>query len=136
MKIRIEWDVAWRIFDHVNENNDTSKHIDLNCLDVNEAISIAKQQIYEVAINLRPFNQNAFCCSGGNVLTGEGSEYQVLSIQCAEDHIVPDGKTKNNAILKMVSNELKLDHYYLPQALTILVKIDRNTINNSAIKDW
>ena len=43
MKIRIEWDVAWRIFDHVNENNDTNKHIDLNCLDINEAISITKQ---------------------------------------------------------------------------------------------
>lgn len=37
MKIRIEWDVAWRIFDHVNENNDTDKVIDLNCLDINEA---------------------------------------------------------------------------------------------------
>jgi hypothetical protein len=42
MKIRIEWDVAWRIFDHVNENNDTSKLIDLNCLDINEAQNIAK----------------------------------------------------------------------------------------------
>ena len=37
MKIRIEWDVAWKIFDHVNEGNDTKKFIDLNCLDVNEA---------------------------------------------------------------------------------------------------
>ena len=43
MKVRIEWDVAWRIFDHVNEDNDTLKHIDLNCLDVNEALSITKQ---------------------------------------------------------------------------------------------
>lgn len=43
MKIRIEWDVAWKIFDHVNENNDTSKVIDLNCLDINEAQSITKQ---------------------------------------------------------------------------------------------
>ena len=66
MKIRIEWDVAWRIFDHVNENNDTQKHIDLNCLDVNEAMSIAKQQIYEIASNLEP-SGHAFCggCSGG-----------------------------------------------------------------------
>lgn len=37
MKIRIEWDVAWRIFDHVNENNDTDSVIDLNCLDIDEA---------------------------------------------------------------------------------------------------
>jgi len=43
MKLRIEWDVAWRIFDHVNENNDTTRHIDLNCLDIFEAESITKQ---------------------------------------------------------------------------------------------
>ena len=80
MKIRIEWDVAWRIFDHVNENNDTQKHIDLNCLDVNEAMSIAKQQIYEIASNLKP-SGHAFCggCSGGKSF-GEGSDYQVLSV--------------------------------------------------------
>ena len=138
MKIRIEWDVAWRIFDHVNESNDSSKHIDLNCLDVNEAMSIVKQQIYEIAQNLKPSNSGAFCggCNGGYVLSGEGTDYQVLSVQCAEDHMVIDGKNKTNGILKMVSNELRLDHYYLPSALTILVKIDKNTINNSALKDW
>lgn len=30
----INYDVAWQIFDEVNENNDTEKLIDLNCLDV------------------------------------------------------------------------------------------------------
>lgn len=49
MKIRIEWDIAWRIFDHVNENNDTINVIDLNCLDINEASNITKQCIIEVA---------------------------------------------------------------------------------------
>ena len=43
MKIGIEWDIAWRIFDTVNANNDTSRYIDLNCLDVNEACYITKQ---------------------------------------------------------------------------------------------
>lgn len=42
-KITIEWDVAWQIFDEVNENNDITKHIDLNCLDINEAVNITKQ---------------------------------------------------------------------------------------------
>ena len=42
MKIAIEWDIAWRIFDTVNKNNDTKKNIDLNCLDINEACSISK----------------------------------------------------------------------------------------------
>ena len=74
MKIRIEWDVAWRIFDHVNENNDIKKHIDLNCLDVNEAMSIAKQQIYEIASSLRINRQATFCCSGGPI-AGEGVDY-------------------------------------------------------------
>ena len=43
MTISIEWDIAWRIFDQVNVNNDLKKHIDLNCLDINEASSIIKQ---------------------------------------------------------------------------------------------
>ena len=67
MKIRIEWDVAWRIFDHVNENNDSKKHIDLNCLDINEAISITKQQIYDVAQKLKPLTKKKSLfasCSG------------------------------------------------------------------------
>jgi len=69
MKMRIEWDVAWRIFDHVNEDNDTSRHIDLHCLDVNEAESISKQQIYECARNVQNegqggiFSMNLFCMS-------------------------------------------------------------------------
>ena len=42
MRIRIEWDIAWKIFDHVNEDNDTKLQIDLNCLDINEACSITK----------------------------------------------------------------------------------------------
>jgi len=49
MRIRIEWDIAWKIFDHVNKENDTKLQIDLNCLDINEACSIAKQCIYEAA---------------------------------------------------------------------------------------
>ena len=52
MKIRIEWDVAWKLFDHVNETNDTSKFIDLNCLDIQEAQNITKQQIFEIAKNI------------------------------------------------------------------------------------
>ena len=48
-KTRIEWDVAWRVFDKVNQYNNTMKHIDLNCLDVHEACSITKQHIFEIA---------------------------------------------------------------------------------------
>ena len=52
MRIRIEWDIAWKIFDKVNENNDILKNIDLNCLDVNEATYIMKEQIRETAKEL------------------------------------------------------------------------------------
>lgn len=52
LKIRIEWDIAWQIFDKVNENNDILKNIDLNCLDVNEAIYIMKESIRETAKEL------------------------------------------------------------------------------------
>jgi len=52
MRIRIEWDIAWQIFDKVNEKNDILKNIDLNCLDVNEAIYIMKEQIRETAKEL------------------------------------------------------------------------------------
>ena len=80
MKVRIEWDVAWRIFDHVNENNDIKKHIDLNCLDFNEAISIAKQHIYEIALNLKPYKPSVLCNCSGTPMSGEGVDYQVLTI--------------------------------------------------------
>ena len=107
MKIRIEWDVAWRIFDHVNENNDSKKHIDLNCLDINEAISITKQQIYDGAQKLKPLTKKKglFASCSGEAQLMEGKDYQVLSVQCADDHFVSerkDSKHKTNAILKMI----------------------------------
>ena len=89
MKLRIEWDVAWRIFDHVNENNDISRTIDLNCLDIFEAESITKQQIYESARNVQN-NQgggifsNLFCMSNPRPSYIE----KVLSIRCAAHHMI------------------------------------------------
>ena len=38
----INYDVAWQIFDEVNELNDTEKIVDLNCLDVMDAQAITK----------------------------------------------------------------------------------------------
>ena len=32
MKLQIDFDIAWQIFDEVNLNNDTDKLVDLNCL--------------------------------------------------------------------------------------------------------
>lgn len=59
-KIRIEWDVAWRIFDHVNEYIDIDDFIDINCLDVLEAQNITKQKVYEVARSLQTGGGSTF----------------------------------------------------------------------------
>ena len=49
MRQKIKFDVAWQIFDEVNEDNDTLKFCDLSCLDFEDAVIIAKQKIYELA---------------------------------------------------------------------------------------
>jgi hypothetical protein len=41
-KQEIHWDVAWQIFDEVNQDLDTVKHIDLNCLSHDDALAITK----------------------------------------------------------------------------------------------
>lgn len=41
-KEEIRWDIAWQIFDEVNEGLDTDIEVDLNCLDTEEACAIAK----------------------------------------------------------------------------------------------
>ena len=66
----------------------------------------------------------------------DSKEPSVLIIQCSEEHIVSpsminDSQSRqgmstpvNNGILEVVKNELKLEHYYIPQNKIILVKID------------
>lgn len=49
MKDQIEFDVAWLTFDEVNKHNDTSKIIDLTCLEIKDALVIVFSQIQEVA---------------------------------------------------------------------------------------
>ena len=49
MRQRIKYDVAWRIFDEVNQFNDTLKHIDLTCLEYDDATMIAKKKVIELA---------------------------------------------------------------------------------------
>jgi len=45
VKDKIKKDVALKIFDEVNQNNDTLKHIDLSCLDYEDGIIIAKSKL-------------------------------------------------------------------------------------------
>ena len=137
MKLRIEWDVAWRIFDHVNENNDTSRHIDLHCLDLPEAESITKQQIYECARLAQNdgqqnsiFSMNLLCLSTPRPSFVE----RVLSVRCSAQH-VEGGK---NRILEMLQNDFDyLDYFYLEELRLILVRIDSGTIKyNKVMREW
>lgn len=48
-KEEIRWDIAWQIFDQVNEGLETNFEIDLHCLDLEEAAAVAKQKIYDIA---------------------------------------------------------------------------------------
>jgi hypothetical protein len=50
---RIKLDVAWEIFEELNELNEQEKHIDLSCLDYSDALIIAKQKIYDLACKVR-----------------------------------------------------------------------------------
>ena len=54
---QINYDVAWQIFDDVNENNDTEKVVDLNCLDVMDAQAITKQKIYDLGKLIREMHE-------------------------------------------------------------------------------
>jgi|TARA_B110000285_G_C15022197_1_gene562212 hypothetical protein len=42
MKQQINYDIAWQIFDEVNQNVDVDRYIDLNCLDLIDAKAITK----------------------------------------------------------------------------------------------
>jgi len=38
----LRWEIAWEMFDQVNESLNTDMEINLNCLDLEEAIAICK----------------------------------------------------------------------------------------------
>jgi hypothetical protein len=126
---RIKFDVAWQIFDEVNEENDTSKHIDLSCLHYTDAIAITKQKIFELARgvsqNFKPKNQ----------------AYDfVMNIKCAEDHLITMedeyGRSPlKNCIYEMVKNELGIMHYYIGATKTVLIHVDHKTINIPMFRD-
>jgi hypothetical protein len=48
-KQEVHWDIAWQIFDEVNEYNDVDKFIDLYCLDLEDSLAICKQKLYDTA---------------------------------------------------------------------------------------
>jgi hypothetical protein len=61
-------------------------------------------------------------------------------VLCADDHFTYEraahGSQKVNQILKMIEEELGLEHQYIEHAQTIVVKIDNRTMENPVLKDW
>lgn len=41
--------MAWLTFDKINQYNDTTKVVDLNCLEIKDALNIVYAKIHEVA---------------------------------------------------------------------------------------
>ena len=113
-KQEIHWDVAWQIFDEVNSDLDTVKHIDLNCLSHDDALAITKQKIYDTA----------------QIALNSPNKDFIMHVQCGENHLLmmrdkQTGKAPvKNVILEMLNNELKMDHFHLPDSNAILVRID------------
>ena len=86
--------------------NDTYKHVDLSCLDFEDAISIAKQKIFDCSAEVRRAS-----------MKHQKTFYYILNIKCAEDHMVSIsdyyGKQRiKNCILEMIKHELSIDNYY------------------------
>jgi len=118
---KIKFDVAWKIFDEINERNETYKHIDLSCLDFSDALAITKQKIYDLAKFVALRNPKTPC-------QGSHNNY-VLNIKCAEDHMLEvdsefGTRIVKNGILDMIQSELGLDQHYIPATRTILVRVD------------
>lgn len=124
---RIKMEIAWQIFEDVNQMNDTFQHIDLSCLDTNDAIIIAKQKITDLAYNTAEiYREDA------------SFEHKILNIKCADDHLVIiedqyGRQPLKNCVLEMIMNEMNVDSYYINTRRTILAKVDPNTIQNNNI---
>jgi hypothetical protein len=106
----------------------------LCCLDSVDALAIAKQKIFDLALYVDKrmrMNKSEFSP------TRRAAIYKkdfVLNIKCDPDHLVemPSASGKlalRNCIVEMVKTELGLNHYYIGETKTLLVHVDRHSIN-------
>mmetsp|Transcript_12197 Transcript_12197/g.20561 ORF Transcript_12197/g.20561 Transcript_12197/m.20561 type:complete len:172 (+) Transcript_12197:184-699(+) len=109
-KQELHWDVAWQIFDEVNERNEVDRYIDLSCLELDEAVAITKQKIYDLA----QISQQDFLDLGGSRPINH-----ILIVQCSKEQLVEaDDEYSSsvmeglrNGIIDMISEELNMDHH-------------------------
>ena len=124
IRLRVKYDVAWRIFDEVNEKNDTFRHIDLTNLDYDDAVMISKKKILELSRHAQ--------IQSGNMYNAQ--ENWILNIKCADDHFIvmedDQGRTPlKNCILEMIKCDLDIEHYFISTRNMILVRIDKDTLS-------
>lgn len=122
----IHWDVAWQIFDEINEHNDVERFIDLSALTLDDCLAITKQKIYDLAqIAEKEFNKDQ-----------TRPQDLVLVVKCDEGHLVDIGGLLKNGVLEMTKNELNLDCHYIPDELTLFARITEDTINHPVLREW
>lgn len=128
--MQINYDIAWQIFDEVNESNNTFEIIDLNCLDLLDAQAITKQKLYELSLAMREKENESFIKVPD----------KILCIVCSNEHFYQktgkggEHETLQNAMVEIIDKELQLDFHYLSDAKTILVRINSQTIENPVLK--
>lgn len=88
-----------------------------------------KQKLYDLGRTIRAGGEQA------------KFEEAVLVVVTADDHLQPllDETTGSsplkNVLLEMVRNELQLDHYYVAQSKTILIRVNWLTLDNPVLRD-
>ena len=85
---------------------------------------ISKKKVIELARHSSLQGQSLYSCQ----------QHWVMNIKCAEDHLVlmedEYGRAPlKNCILEMLTNELSLDCHYLSTRNTILVHVDKDTLD-------
>ena len=87
MKDQIEFDVAWLSFDEGNKFNDTTKVIDLNCLEVKDALVITFSKIHAVALKVHEeYVKNCINISFAHRIMNKNNSV-VLQILCGNNQI-------------------------------------------------
>ena len=133
MKQCINYDVAWQIFDEINEDIDNDRVIDLSCQDKLDAQGITKQKVYDVAMMAKKGDRKALA---HNASMDDERKVYVLIIQTTDDHLdTRKAGAPTNVIETVVRKELGLDCHYLAQYRILLVLIDESTHDLECFKD-
>ena len=115
-KKAISHDIAWETFDLVNQFNDTSKVIDVNCLILKDAKMVIRNCLYQICQKLVE------------------NEYKILGIQTGDNQCYlgnyNNGKKGHKSYLhEYVRDDLCCDTFYVLKRRLILVKIDPELIH-------